>query len=180
MSGARPGAVALLVLGTVTASLGGARLPQADWRIAGAGLAALAAGAALLRRSGRGGAEATGSAGAPGDSAADVALRALRALPARLDALEAEAPSLELPELIRRLSALAAELGDPIAEGSPGLLRRLGTERFAEVLGTYASGERALARAWSAAADQHRPEALAALSAGAARIREARHALDGG
>ena len=162
----------LLVIGTVVASLGGARLPSASAVVSGAGLALLIVAIALLRRS----QAADRQDGATLSSSDPRSL--LPALPERLEVIERDAQALPLPELIRRLDALGAELVTPIADGSPPLLPKLGTQRFASIFGPFASAERALARAWSAAADGHRPEALASLGLALSRSRDAVSALD--
>lgn len=158
--------IVLLVAGTIIGSLGGAKLPQADWTVAGAGFALLAVALLLLRWPAKGG------AGARERGAQDV-LSLLRSMPDELDAISARAAGLELPALLEELSALDRKYLQPIADGSPALLGQLGAQRFADVFGQYASGERQLARAWSAAADQHGPEAIASLQRSAERIREA-------
>lgn len=158
---------ALLVAGTVLGTLGGARMPGVSWTLALLGLALLVA-AGLLARFGRHRDE--------GALAADVTPE-LESLARRLSELQSEAAGLPASELVLRISALDGELVLPIGERAPRMLRRLGAERFAEVFGRYASGERALARAWSAAADQHAPEALASLELAARQVEEARQRL---
>lgn len=162
----------LLIAGTIVGSLGGARLPEADWTIAGVGLAMLAGSAVLMRLAAR---HAGGGAAAAGS---DV-VAAMRQLTERLEALVKEAPSLSLAEVAERISRLSADFFAPISDGSPRMLGAMGPERYAEVFGTYASGERSIARAWSAASDQHRPETLASLELGTARIKEAVSRLEG-
>jgi uncharacterized protein YjeT (DUF2065 family) len=161
---------ALLVIGTIVGSLGGARLPTANWPVALLGIAVVAAGAVVLFAVRR----RTGSA----NGARPEVLAAMRALPDRLDALARDAPVLPLAAIAARIGELDRTHFRPIADGAPGLLPALGVTRYADVFGTYASGERSVARAWSAAADHHRPETLAALEAGVARIREAVARLD--
>jgi hypothetical protein len=162
----RGAASLLIVLGTIVGTLGGAHLPRANWLIVGVGLALLVAGALLMRHR-------SGAATLTRQKAEREVLDALARLPERVDALVAEAESLELSELRRRLDALELEAIRPIAEASVDLLPSLGAARFAAVFGAFASGERCLARAWSAAADRHRAEASSALSSGAERLREA-------
>lgn len=161
---------ALLVLGTVLGTLGGARMPGVSWPLAGSGLVLLIAAGLLIRFGRHQDHDALG---------ADVTPE-LQQLAERLAALEAEAPALHLSELVLRISALDGELVRPIGERAPRMLRRLGAERFAEVFGIYAAGERALARAWSAAADQHAAEAHAALSVSVRQIQDAAARLSGG
>lgn len=159
--------IVLLVLGTIVGSLGGAKLPTANWAVAGAGFAMLVAALVLLRWPKKG--DGTKSADAP----EKVVIPLLRELPKEIEAIRLEAEDLELPALLERLGKLDREFLQGISEGSPALLSSLGPQRFADVFGQYASGERLLARAWSAAADHHRPEALDALERSALRIREA-------
>jgi hypothetical protein len=165
----RPISFGLVVLGTVVGTLGGARLPDADLRVTAVGIALLIAGALGVRRTRLG-----QSAGAiHGSDASGDVLGMLRALPAKIDAIAELAPAGALSDLVGKLSALQRDVLEPLSERSPSLLPRLGGARFASIFGPYASAERALARAWSAAADQHRPEALASLRLAAERAREA-------
>ncbi len=163
-------ATSLLVLGTVLGTLGGAHLPRADFRIVVAGLVLLAAGTIVLRRTRQ-------SVPERARAHRDV-LDALLAVPERVDALHREAPSLALTELCRRLERLDVDSIQPVAEASPELLSTLGAARFAAVFGAFASGERALARAWSAAADRHPTEALSALERAAERLHTAAKAAE--
>lgn len=158
---------ALLVSGTVLGTLGGARMPGVSWPLALGGLVLLVA-AGLLLRFGR---------GRSMDALADDVSPELEQLARAVAELEAQGASLPLSQLVLQLSSLDAALVQPIGERAPRMLRRLGAERFAEVFGHYAAGERALARAWSAAADQHAPEARAALAASARLLAEAHERL---
>ena len=161
----------LLVVGTIVASLGGAKLPSASLPVAGAGLGLLVVALVLMRYKPKG-AAATGPA-----SSESAVLELVARLPERLDALSSEASELSLEELTKRLDAIDVELVAPIADGSGELLGPLGAMRFAEVFGAFASAERSLARTWSAAADGHRTEALASLENAKARALDARAAL---
>lgn len=154
---------ALLVSGTIIGTLGGARTPGVSWTLTGVGLALLVAAGVLLRQA-RGGAAATAAA----DVGAD-----MTALAERLRALANQAPGLKPSAMVERIAALHAELVVPIGDRVPFMLKRLGAQRFADVFGTYAGGERALSRAWSAAADEHAEEARAALAVSAVRVAEA-------
>jgi hypothetical protein len=148
----------LLVLGTIVASLGGAKLPTASTPITAVGLAILLASLVALRWR-RGGGTAAESASEHG------AVQAmLTALPDRIEQLERTAAQLELPALMRELDVIEAEVLAPIAERAAKLLPELGAARFADVFSPFAASERALARAWSAAADGHRPEAEASIA----------------
>lgn len=163
---------ALLVVGTIVGSLGGARLPEADLTIAGAGIALLVVALVLLRWP-----RTTTTGGAVGDARA---LVLLGELPALVEALASDAATLEPSEVRGRLDALQRSHVLPIADGSTALLPALGADRFALVFGAFASAERWLARAWSAAADQHAEETRASLASALERLREAKASLPGG
>jgi hypothetical protein len=158
-------ASALLVAGTIIATLGGARMPHVDRLWVGAGLVVLLAGAALLRVAERGGSGST-QAGASREGA----LQALRALPAHVSAIESEAAGLPLSDLATKLGALQTDHFVPLSRRAPELARTFGGDLYARVFGPYACAERALARAWSAAADGHRPEVIASLRRAAAEL----------
>lgn len=164
----------LLVAGTVVATFGGARLPQADAVWSGLGLALLAAGGALhvLHRRMRATSVSRGAGGVP-------VFDLIRALPEQLQALLDDAGRLTLAEIAECLGGLQRSHFGPIAEASPTLMGAMGAERFAAVFGAYAGGERLIARAWSAAVDHHRPETLASLREGLARLHRAAAAIAG-
>ena len=168
--------IALLVIGTIVGSLGGAKLPKVDWVIAGVGFGMLAIAIVLLRMSAA--KDRKERATADGADPREDPLGAIRTLPKRLDVIVEEAASQPLKTLIEKLSELDTELMSPIADGAPRLLGTLGAQRFASIFGDYASGERWLTRAWSAAADQHRPEALKALERARTKIHDAVEAID--
>lgn len=165
----------LLVAGTILASLGGAKLPEADRVLAGIGIAMLVVAVIVMRRAmGMTGATALTGSAVPVEAVPEL----MRKLLPEIEALAAEAKDLPLATITRRIDQLEPTYLRPLADGSPGLMGVLGPERFAEVAGAYASGERFLARAWSAAADKHRPETLASLDRAIERMREALALLD--
>lgn len=167
-------AIALLVIGTIVGALGGAKLPSADPLIAGAGLLLLAAGAALLRLSkGGGGAEAVAR-----DDEAAAALRSISTVPREAAELARDASKLELPQVIERINRINAAHLQPVGDATPTLLDNLGSRIYAELMGSYASGERLITRAWSAAADDHRPECLTSLERAAEEFRQAGEVSD--
>lgn len=164
-------AVVLLVGGTIVASVGGARLPEAHPGVVGAGLLLLATALVLARRS-------SGGAAHPvrGGTVAGFTSR-LGVLSGELDALAEEAPRLSLEQIGQRIAALEPGHFRPLADDAPLLMDVLGGDRFADFAGTYAAGERLVSRAWSAAVDQHRPETLVSLKAGAEAVRAAHRSL---
>jgi hypothetical protein len=168
-------ATILLILGTIVGAFGGARLPQADPLVSAIGVLLLVAGCVLIYSQGRANKLAAANAvgGVP-------VFELMRALPDQLQPILDQSEQLSLAEITERLSALDLDYFRPIADASPALLNRMGAESFAAVFGLYASGERLISRAWSAAVDQHRPETIASLHEGLARIRQAAAAIPSG
>jgi len=168
---ARIAGYGLLIAGTVLGSLGGARVPRADWTLALTGMALLVVGALLLRRRPAMGTKAAGTADGPGAPASSVTDR-IRELHGHVQGLAREAAGLALPDLRDRLGNLDRDYLRPLGDEAPALLASLGPARFAATFGSYAGAERALHRAWSAATDGHRPEAMTSLELGRRRLAE--------
>lgn len=162
-------AILLLIVGTIIGTLGGARLPTADWPITSIGLILLIISVGLFQVI-RKGKSTTVTAGSGSNQET---LDSLKKLPGELSVVEAELDKISLEELHTKLSELDLNYFRPISEAVPGLLGELGGHRFAEIFGVYSSGERSIARAWSATADRHREEALASFRSGTAKIKEA-------
>lgn len=156
----------LLSIGTILATLGGARLPEVQWLLVGIGAAVLIAGGVLHHLANR-------KPEARQRTAESGAAEALRDLSDDLQSLVHASASLSLAELVDRLGELELGAMARMAEAIPEQLALLGGARFAEIYGEYAAGERLVHRAWSAAADGHREEALRSLEAGAAQIHAA-------
>lgn len=167
-----------LVVGTIVASLGGARLPQADTTVSAIGIALLVAGIIGIRLVARARAAEASTATAGGARDADDPLSLLRAIPAHLEPLIEHAPTRPLPELVREIASVVDRHFVPLSEAAPSMLGRLGAARFATIFGSYASAERAIARAWSAASDGHRTEAVESLGRAQDRIGEALRQLE--
>lgn len=149
----------LLVVGTIVAALGGARLPDVHLPTVIVGLVLLTVGTVASKLTARSARQASAGSASHGD-----VLTSLRELPEKVAAIEAVAAAAPLPDLATRLADLQRDALDPLSERAPGLLTSLGGDTFARVFGPYASAERAIGRARSAATDGHRPEAIAALA----------------
>jgi len=128
--------------------------------------------AIYLKRSGAGAGMAAGSSGAEAGPE-----RCVRALYDRVSELNLRKQELDAPSLHAEVSGLLEELVQPVIDGREALQGRLGTAGFARVMSPFASGERKLNRAWSAAVDGHAPEARASLEASLVSLREASEAL---
>lgn len=162
----------LLSIGTILATLGGARLPDVEWRLVVLGSLVLVAGGFVHRAAGRGERKTT--------QGGDVRLlEALRGITAELQSLVQASASLSLSEIADRLGALETGPMGQVGEAIPQQLAVLGGARFAEIFGEYSAGERLVHRAWSAAADGHREEALRSLTDGSQRIQASLALLEG-
>jgi len=174
-------AIILLIVGTVVGTVGGAHLPEANWLIAGSGIALLLAGVLVYRLAERQ-RIARARAVAPGEkerlSPVDRALVCIRELPGLLDPIVEEMHELPLEVICERVGELEDTHFEIVGEAAEALFDRLGGATFAQVFGLYSGGERLVRRAWSAAADHHRPECMESLAEGAERIREAVAALE--
>jgi hypothetical protein len=168
-------ATLLLIGGTIVATFGAAKLPEANPLVTGLGLLLLSGGGVILFLLRRKLAQVPAGAGASAD-----VLKLMRELPDKLQPILDQADQLTLAQLGERIGELDVDYFRVIADGAPELLAPMGTERFAEVFGVYASGERYVSRAWSASVDHHRPETVASLCEGIARIRQAVEALEKG
>lgn len=153
----------LLSLGTILATLGGARLPDVAGWLVGIGALVLIAGGVMHRMASRKERESGG------DSDVRMA-EVMGELASGLQALVEKSPSLSLADLVQELDALEQGAMGIVAEAIPQQLAAVGGARFAEIYGEYAAGERLVHRAWSAAADGHREEATRSLVEGNRRI----------
>jgi hypothetical protein len=78
------------------------------------------------------------------------------------------------------MQQLAAETNEfiernfkPVIEAQAALVQTQGFAKYAAHTGPWASGERMVYRAWSAATDGHRPEAVASLEESIPHLEEA-------
>jgi len=122
----------------------------------------LVAGAVLVRR----GTKARLAAATAAAEHASFA-RAIERIEAGLAELRAGIQSMDpreaTREIVRRVGDIQGEHVAAFVDAREELIGRLGLGRFAELMDRFASLERALNRAWSAAADGHLGESTAAL-----------------
>ena len=170
----------LMVAGTIVATLGGARLPAADPFVTGAGIAILLAGIVLRKIAVRNKQKLDKSASSAGIGRAggQPVVETMKGLLEKLEQNSTNAKHARRgTELAGRLAALEPDLYS-VADTAPALLDVVGAQTFALAFSEFAQGERALRRAWSAAADGHDEEARASLSDAIHRIRSAIGALE--
>lgn len=136
-------------------------------------LAGMVGGALLLRRASR---QTAPSVGRRGDALQEKAplalleesLQELRDTRAAVSRADTEQQRLKL--IVERLGRLQLTHLAPFIDGRDRLTRELGLRRMAEILDGFSAAERQVNRAWSAASDNHEPEALACLNRAAELI----------
>ena len=92
---------------------------------------------------------------------------------APLAALETTLANIEGEPLCDKVDELLQEYILPIAESRQTIIDKLGMNKGAELLVLLSYGERMLNRTWSAAADEHAPEAHSSYKEAVAAFREA-------
>lgn len=148
-----------LYAGMALTMVGGAGWPPSLNAVLILGFALLALGVALLRRASKSGEaegeSATGSVSAARDK--------LPALVAAIEALSARAETAPLDEVAREAEGAIRAYVDPVSSAQEEWTRRYGFARYAAMMSPLSTCERWLYRAWSAASDGHRGEALRSL-----------------
>lgn len=171
----------LFAIGVVVAIVGGAKSPAegSDWPdtmwVFFVGVTVAVIGLVLWRLHERSKARAL-ARGELGDQAD--AGQLLRDLQAPLDALAAEIGTLPPAQITQRVDGLLNTYVLPFAEVRQQMVTRFGMERGAEILVTVAFGERLLNRVWSAAGDDHAPEARSCFPEAHHAFKEALTQLD--
>ncbi len=172
----RIAAALLLIAGTILATLGGAKLPTAQWGLSGTGLGVLTVGVILWRFATTRAATAVTDAGpqSPGKRAI---LDALDRAEAELANLQETRSELTLPTVVDRLTELEASPLATLNEQLPGYMAGAAADHYASVLGAEASAQRHVHRAWSAAADGHAQETWASIETARAELSRTRALL---
>lgn len=129
-----------------------------NWTLAAVSAVLLLLAFALRLRSGRGEAVRVESAGS-----IEAARAAVDRTPADVEGLLSRAAHLPIRELAAELQRLIEFDLKPVLDAQSALVRSQGFAQYAAHTGPWASGERMIYRAWSAATDGHRPEAVASL-----------------
>jgi len=165
----------VMYLGMAICMYGGARWPRPAWPFVAAGLVVILVGIALRR-----------SAGAPTLEVEQIhssdlkrprrtgtLVDALSALVQGIERLHGEGPDAELAAIKDRIEELIWLGPERVGSSQEAIAAKVGFAAYAEVMAPLAASERWLNRAWSAAADGHRPECLSSLAEALAAAREA-------
>lgn len=167
----------LLVTGCVLGVVGGAAptsfkigpLPF-DWTLTIIGAILLISAFFLSRgkkSGGHGGAEPTGKGTVA--SARDAVFR----VAGDVKNLQARAATLAIADLAAQLDEIIKNNIQPVIESQVAVIESQGFETYARHTSPWATGERLIYRAWSAATDGHRPEALASMEESILHFEEA-------
>lgn len=102
------------------------------------------------------------------------AREAIARVGAEVEALLPLAPRLPIGDLAKSLDSLIERNLLPVYGAQDALVAAQGFANYAAHTGPWAAGERMLYRAWSAATDGHRPEAIASMREAMKHFAEAR------
>jgi hypothetical protein len=106
------------------------------------------------------------------DAALDSIIHTVEELQRRLPALGAPEERLRL--IIDQLDTVQRTTAPAFIAARPDLVSRLGLTGYAQLMDSFAAAERAINRAWSAAADSHEPESRKSLDRAAPLLAEAK------
>ncbi len=148
-----------LYLGMAITMVGGARWPSPAWWNVVLGIAVVGVAVLLHRLAAK--AAPKGDGVAIGTAAS--AYRALDTMVVELEALRERASSAELGEVAKALEGFQARCVETVSAAQDDLVRVHGFVRYAAMMAPLATAERLMFRAWSAASDGHRPEALTSI-----------------
>lgn len=141
----------------------------------GIGLLLMIGGAVLARREGTKGAE---TAEGSGDGKLNTPAQMLERMEQALERLDVSAiDDTNRGPLADRMSGLLEDDVAEFLEARPRLIAQLGLAKFAQMMGDFATFERNLARAWSAATDSCYPEVAPSVERAQEAIARAREAF---
>lgn len=149
-----------LYAGMALTMVGGAGWPPSFNAVLLVGVVVLIAGVVLLRRAGAAGAEGEG------ESASGTITAARDKIPALVTAIEGlieRAEGARLEDVATEAEGAIRAYIDPVSSAQEEWTRRYGFARYAAMMSPLSTCERWLYRAWSAASDGHRDEALRSL-----------------
>jgi hypothetical protein len=153
----------VMYAGMALSMIGGARWPGPSWGVVAAGLALIGVGIGIRRAAGAPSLDehAPDAAGKPARTG--TLTDALTLVQQGVDELAAAAATMPLDDVKKRVEELNWLGVERLGAAQEVIIARVGFATYAEVMAPLATAERWLHRAWSAAADGHRPECLASL-----------------
>lgn len=165
----------VMYAGMTVSMVGGATWPRPTWAIVAGGLVIVGAGIVMKRLGGVGPAEEHGG---EGDSAKRPPRNgnlkdALGELTRETQALSEQAEEMDFEAIKTKVEALIWIGPERFGQSQEVIAAKVGFPTYAEVMAPLASAERQLYRAWSAAADGHRPECVASIASALSFAKEA-------
>lgn len=165
----------LMVVGCILGVIGGAAphtnlvgpIPL-NWLLAGVGAVILLAASRMTGATGGHGSESSSASGTMTDAGA-----ALQRTSSSVRAVYERAAGLPIHDLAKEIDGVISRDLMPVMSAQSELIARQGFAKYAAHTGPWAAGERMLYRAWSAATDGHRPEAVSSLREAITHFEEA-------
>ncbi len=144
-----------------------------NWQWYGAAFAVCLVGVVLIRLHKR---QSGGKTEATTASLSEIR-QALGRLVGNLERLHQDIEQLAPSEITRFIDEELADDFRTFADGRESMIAEYGLQKFADVMSLFAAGERAVNRAWSAAADGYVDEAATCIERGSAMLRKAQEEL---
>lgn len=162
-----------MYIGMGIAMGGGATWPRPTWTYVGLGLAVIAIGIVMKRSAGAPTEEAHVVSGGDKPQRSGTIEDALTSVAAQIEELAEKAPELDFEAIKKKVEDLNWLGPERLGQAQEAVAARIGFPAYAEMMGPLATAERLLNRAWSAAADGHRPETVASIAAAIPYAKEA-------
>lgn len=165
----------VMYAGMAVSMYGGAQWPRPYWPTVAAGVVIVLAGVGLRRKAGAPTLEVEQISGSDLRRPArkGTLVDALEALCEGIEKLHADGAEEDLESIKKRVEDLLWIGPERVGGSQEAIAAKVGFAAYAEVMAPLAASERWLNRAWSAAADGHRPESLASLAEALSFAREA-------
>jgi hypothetical protein len=164
-----------MYLGMAISMVSGATWPRPTWGGVLVGLVVVSIGIVLKRKAGTPPLEELGGAEPSGNRPPrkGTLVEALQEVAAEIEVLSKSAETVDLVDIKKRVEELNWLGAERLGQAQETVAAMVGFATYAEVMAPLATAERLLNRAWSAAADGHRPEAVASLAAALPYAQEA-------
>jgi hypothetical protein len=163
----------VMYVGMAVSMAGGATWPGPSWAVVLGGLALIGVGIGIRRAAGVPGLDENAAEAAGKPPRTGTLSEALGVVSEGVAELSAGAPTMDLEAIKKRVEELNWLGPERLGSAQEIIIARVGFAAYAEVMAPLATAERWLNRAWSAAADGHRPECLASLQTALTFAREA-------
>jgi hypothetical protein len=163
-----------MYLGMLIAMVAGATWPHPTWLGVLGGLVVIGVGVGMKRAAGPAPIDhAEGQSGGAKPARTGTLTEGIASVAEQVRVLSEEAKDADFEHVKKRVEELNWLGAERVGQAQEAIAARVGFAAYAEVMAPLATSERLLYRAWSAAADGHRPEVIASLAAAVPYAREA-------